>query len=283
MGNRVNQATGRKGLGLTVGVLAVIALIAAAAAVYLATSSGPDNDTLARGTVSITTFVKTADGGREPRQGSGTIVDASRGLILTNAHVAQPQAKGLELTDDKGQPVLNPDEIELDITPGLDKPAEPKYFAKVVASDGYLDLAVLKITTTISGRRLTDADFADEQLVEIAMGDSDQVETSTDITVSGFPDVSGSRSATIVPGKIVGVVEDADLDTNRGWFNISASISPGNSGGLAANDDGEIIGVPTLNRTDDNGNKVGSIRPVNFAIPLITAAQNDKPYKSPFG
>ena len=45
----------------------------------------------------------------------------------------------------------DPRQIVIAVSPGLDKVAEPKYVASVVASDGYLDLAVMKITGTVGG------------------------------------------------------------------------------------------------------------------------------------
>ncbi len=258
-----------RGLLIGAAVAAVVVLVAAVV-VLSSRSSGPNRDRLARGTVSI---VATNDQGAT--LGSGTVIDAKQGLILTNAHVVQPTAKGLDrqAVDNRA----DPDEIELNITPGLDKPAEPKYVGEVVAADGFVDLAVVKITKTIGGRFLEAGDFAD--LEEIPIGNSDAVKTGDNINVFGFPSAAESGAVTYTSGSISGAVGDDKLKTNRAYFNIDAQILPGNSGGLAANQDGKLIGVPSILRDG----KVGSIRPINLALPLIAAARKGEDYQSPYG
>ncbi len=59
-------------------------------------------------------------------------------------------------------------------------------------------------------------------------------------------------------------------------LNISADISPGNSGGLAVNSAGTLVGVPSLIRDD----KIPSMRPSEFTLPLIEAARKGKTYTS---
>jgi len=280
-GSRPGQAPQKKGPILVVALIAVIALIAAGAAIYVTQFAGPDNDELARGTVLITTVaIVTVDGLEVPikGQGSGTIVDAAKGLILTNAHVANPDVEGLDpVTTEDGTVVPNPQQIVISVTPGLDKSAEPKYLAEVKAVDGYLDLAVLKITKTIGGQFIEDGDL--DELTSIDLADSDTSSTGDRISVFGFPTAAEASTVTLSSGVIGGPVGDNDLKTNRAFLNIDARISPGNSGGLAANDDGELIGVPTIIR----GGEVGSMRPVNFALPLMKAARAGETYKTPYG
>jgi hypothetical protein len=73
-------------------------------------------------------------------------------------------------------------------------------------------------------------------------------------------------------------VQDERIGSNRGMLNISAAISPGNSGGLAVNDGGELIGIPTLIRDDT----VPSMRPSGYATPLLDAARSGEEYISPY-
>jgi S1-C subfamily serine protease len=56
----------------------------------------------------------------------------------------------------------------------------------------------------------------------------------------------------------------------RGWIKTDAEINPGNSGGMAINERGELIGVPTIvvSGREVTG-KIGVIRPINLAYPLI--------------
>ncbi|HNC09419.1 MAG TPA: trypsin-like peptidase domain-containing protein, partial [Anaerolineales bacterium] len=71
--------------------------------------------------------------------GSGTILSPT-GMILTNAHVASPASQG--------DPESEPDALGIAIIVSEDKPAVPSYTAKVLAVDGFLDLAVIQITST---------------------------------------------------------------------------------------------------------------------------------------
>ncbi len=274
MGNRMGKNSARRGVGLVVAITAVMALLVAGVAVYLAVGSGPDDDDLAKQTVLIETTAK-VDQGTIRIKGSGTIVDAEKGLILTNAHVANPEVEGLEPQLVDGVHVPNPDHIIISITPGLDKAAEPRFEGTVVAVDGYLDLAVVKIVKTVGGRFLESGDL--DSLTQADLGNSDDVTTGDKISVFGFPGAAQSNAATLSTGVISGPVGDDKLHSNRAYLNIDARIGHGNSGGLAANEDGELIGVPTILRDDE----VGSIRPINFALPLITAAQSGKDYKAP--
>lgn len=263
--------------GVILGVVAVVAVLALAAgafAVWNGTRS-PDNSELASSAVRIVLD----DGG----SGSGTIIDAERGLILTNAHVVNPQAPGQALAAQKPANKLDPDPstITLAVAPGLGKAAEPRFTAKVVAADGYLDLAIVKITNTISGSVVQKQDL--ESLHEIEIGDSDDINTGDAIRVVGFPAASESLEASFSGGVVSGSVQDQRLSSNRAFLNTDADINPGNSGGTAVDEDGRMIGVPTLGRLDKASlAKVGSMRPINFARDLIEAARNDKPYVSKY-
>ena len=273
-----NPSAGKKrkrrgALPIAVGVAAIVLL--AAVAVFVATrdndedKSGPSVDHLARATVRLIA----GDFG-----GSGTIIDAKKGLILTNAHVAAPAAPGSAVRDRKFDYALdpNPREIRVLVAPALGKAAEPRFVAEVVAVDGYADLAVLRITKTTIGQLVEPDDLDD--LVDVKIGDSAAVVPGDSIRVFGYPGASQSDGVTLVDGLVSGQVQDERIGSTRAMLNISAPIFAGNSGGLAVDDKGELIGVPTLKRDD----AVGSMRPSTFATPLIEAAESDEPYVSPY-
>ncbi len=244
-------------------------IIAGLLAAFLLIGRGPDEDELARGTVRIST----ADW-----IGSGTIIDAHNGLILTNAHVVAPSSPGAGVFRRKLSSELedNPKRLVIEIADGKERDAEPRYLGEVVASDGYLDLAVVKITKTVGGRIIEPGDL--DGLVEIAVGDSDELTTGDAVRILGYPLAANSRTVTLTEGVVSGPVKDDRLGSNRGMLNISADIRGGNSGGLAVNDDGELIGIPTLVR----GEQVSSMRPASWAVPLIEAARQGKSYTSPW-
>ena len=265
-------------IALGAGLLAVAALVVALGAIVVATRGGPDDNQLARATVLIE-----VDGGA----GSGSIIDAEEGLILTNAHVADPRAPGQALLYFKpAAEVEEAGELKILVSPSLDKAAEFKYIAEVVASDGYLDLAVLKITKTAAGALIEDGDL--EGLTEVALGNSSDVESGTNVSVFGFPGIADSKAVSVTRGVVQGGVQDDRLGDNRAFFNVDAVVNPGNSGGLAADDSGKLIGVPTLGNLSDLDEAgrpvetiVSSIRPIDFAKPLIEEARTGKPAKSP--
>ncbi len=273
------QGTSRGPL-IAVGIVAVLALVAAGLAVWYTSASGPDDDELARATVRLsfaTEYEGEADGG--VATGSGTIIDAQRGLILTNAHVAAPQTPGQGLLDssfDVERPD-NPDRITIAIAPGLDKSAEPRFLGEVVAADGYLDLAVVKITRKLSGNEIEPGDL--DGLTAVEVGSSAKVSTGDAISIFGYPSVADSAAATLTRGSVSGSLRDERVGENRSSFNIDADIRGGNSGGLAANDDGQLIGVPNLTRSNPRGDSINRMIPIDLARPLLAAAQGGKDYE----
>jgi putative serine protease PepD len=88
--------------------------------------------------------------------GSGTLISPT-GLILTNTHVAQPDAPGLAVAyvTPTVQPEADPPYLTVEMTTGPSSPAVAKYRARPVAVDGYLDLSVVQIHATIDGKPIS--------------------------------------------------------------------------------------------------------------------------------
>ena len=272
--NPAKRKKNRTIAGLPIAALVAVGVLVVAVVGWVVTRSdgkdGPSNDQLGRATVRIVAG---------EFAGSGTIIDAEQGLILTNAHVVTPDALGTGVRDVRFAYALDPSprEVEVLVAPALDKAAEPRFIAEVVAVDGYLDLAVLKITKTTGGQ-LIEPDSGDlDGLVAVSLGDSTALSSGDALRVFGYPSAAQSSSVTLKEGVVSGQVTDERMGSNRGMLNISADISPGNSGGLAVNSEGEIVGVPTLVREDE----VASMRPSQFAKDLIDAARAGEPYISP--
>lgn len=227
--------------------------------------------------------------------GSGTLLSPS-GMILTNAHVASPASQGDSANE--------PDALGVAIVVQEDKPAVPSYIARVVAVDGFLDLAIIQITTTIDG---SNVDTGSLNLPYVEMGDSDTIHVGDGINIFGFPAIGGN-TITFTKGTVSGFSSEDQLG-DRAWIKTDATISGGNSGGLAADNNGRIIGVPTIAAAsrdsetsdcrivqDTNGDGainendscvpiggfLNGIRPFNLALPLIEASLAGKKYISPF-
>lgn len=242
-------------------------------------SSGPARSLgeLERATVLLTAQAQ-LPGGRIARwSGSGSVITAD-GLILTNAHVAAPAALGdVRLYGSDRLP--NPRYLVVHLVTGDADPAQPTYRARTVAVDGALDLAVLRLDATADGSPLP----TELTLPTVPLGDSDSLAVGDDLRVLGFPGISDTESITVTKGSVASIVPDADLQIDRGYIDTDARISPGNSGGLAANEAAELMGVPTLLRRDDSGPVVsGRLRPIALAKPLIEAAKSNARYTSPY-
>jgi len=191
--------------------------------------------------------------------GSGTVLTAD-GYILTNFHVMGDPDTG-KLYNRNGIAMVGVNPADLKSLPTW------LYQAKLVKGDPALDLAVLKISATFKGGALP----TNLGLTPIAIGDSDAVEIGDSIHVIGFPGIGGD-SVTYTSGKVAGYL-DEDTDRTVDWIKTDAEVNRGNSGGLAVNDAGEMIGVPTAGVSDpEAAGKISLIRPINRAAALIKAA-----------
>jgi serine protease Do/serine protease DegQ len=163
--------------------------------------------------------------------GSGVIVDAENGYILTNHHVVDG-AEEIKVY------LFNEDSLD----------------AKVVGSDPATDIAVLKVQPG--------------NLVEIPIGDSSTVEVGDFVIAIGNPFGLGNTVTSGIisavgrtgispiagPGRGDNAIED--------FIQTDASINPGNSGGALVNMRGELVGINSaiISRT---GGNIG----IGFAVP----------------
>ncbi len=238
----------------------------------------PTTDRLAQSVVHIQLRLN----GQPVCTGSGTILEAD-GTILTNSHV---------IDQTEGCPH---DSIAVGITDVPELPANFLFEADLLVQDRALDLAVIRIARTIDGSDFT-PDFP-----TLAIGDSDTVGLGEAIRVIGYPAVGG-ETITFTEGTVSGFVSLPGVG-DRSWLKTDATISGGNSGGLAANEEGEIVGVPTIAGTgngritdcrvveDTNGDGaidnndscipiggfINGIRPINLALPLLEQARTASP------
>lgn len=200
--------------------------------------------------------------------GSGSIISPD-GMILTNAHVATPQAPGLaEIygpTD-----IQDPDHLLVSLTSVTDDmPVAASYRARPVVTDGELDAAVIQIYATADGEDLPE----DLDLPTLVVGDSGDLETGDELTILGFPGISDSRALSVTRGLVSTFVPDPGLGTDRAEIDTDARIASGNSGGAALDGRGELVGIPSATRGEDGSPVVsGRIRPIDLVKPLISEA-----------
>ncbi len=215
--------------------------------------------------------------------GSGTVISED-GLILTNAHV---------VLSDRFYEVVD---LIISITEEQDQPPKRMFYADVLQGDYYLDLAVVKIRSDLNGNPV---DFGALGIEPVKIGRAEALKLGDPIFILGYPGIGG-ETITLTRGEVSGFTSEEPYG-NRAYIKTSAVIAGGNSGGLAASPQGEIIGVPTqvgsggmegdvvdcrpladTNRDGviderDNcvptGGFINALRPINLALPLIEAAE----------
>lgn len=138
--------------------------------------------------------------------GSGVIVDAANGYVMTNAHVVK-DSKSIVLTLSDGR----------------------KFMAKVIGSDNQSDVAILAIKP--------------EHLTAIKFADSDDIAVGQPVFAIGNPFGIGQ---TVTSGIVSGLGRsNLHIENFEDFIQTDASINPGNSGGALINNQGEMIGLNT--------------------------------------
>ena len=168
-------------------------------------------------------------GGHSPQfqsAGSGVILDARKGYILTNAHVIE-----------------NASEITVTLADGRDLKAE------VAGIDEPTDIAVLKVRPV--------------RLTAITLGDSTKLEVGDYVVAIGNP--FGLRNS-VTYGIVSGLGRSSlDQDGYEDFIQTDAAINPGNSGGALVNLRGELVGLATAILARSGGNiGIGFAIPVNM-------------------
>jgi serine protease Do len=146
-------------------------------------------------------------GGQAQSLGSGFIVDAAEGIIVTNNHV-----------------IADADSIEVNFTDGS------KLKAELVGTDTKTDIAVLKV------------DPKGKQLTQVKFGDSDKTRIGDWVMAIGNPYGFGG---TVTVGIVSARNRDISSGPYDDYIQTDAAINRGNSGGPLFNMDGEVIGINT--------------------------------------
>jgi serine protease Do/serine protease DegQ len=164
-------------------------------------------------------FFDIPDQGPRQRQfqsaGSGVVIDAGKGLIVTNAHVVE-----------------NASEITVTTLEGRD------YKGELVGSDTASDVAVVRVKNA--------------KLVELPIGDSSRAEVGDFVVAIGNP---FGLQHTVTYGIISALGRSGlNPDGYEDFIQTDASINPGNSGGALVNLRGELVGVNSAILSRSGGN-----------------------------
>jgi putative serine protease PepD len=165
------------------------------------------------------------------------------------------------------------------MTTGPSSPVVDKYRARTVAADGYLDLAVIQIYATASGKPINPASL---HLPYLTIGNVAALQLDQNLTTLGFPGMSQSDSITVTSGVVDTFVPDPLKHVKDPRFELetTAKIGHGNSGGGAITDSGQLVGVPSLGVPGTGTDVSWRLRSVAEAKPLIAAARNHTAYHS---
>jgi pSer/pThr/pTyr-binding forkhead associated (FHA) protein/S1-C subfamily serine protease len=204
----------------------------------------------------VQVIVETGDGAFG---GSGSLLDP-RGYVLTNFHV---------MGDVKTGKKYDPDE-KISIGLNWDNPEEAPntfYICEIVKFDKDYDLALLHVVQRSNGKPLP----ADLVFPTIPLGDSDLLRIGDPIAILGYPGLGGD-TPTFTRGTVSGFLLDDVTGEDRGWIKTDAEVNRGNSGGMAINAKGELIGVPTQATVDTEvTGKISDVRPINLAKVVLDA------------
>jgi Do/DeqQ family serine protease len=143
---------------------------------------------------------------KEQSAGSGVIVDAARGYVLTNNHVIKDAEQVVVTLKDRRQ-----------------------FRAKLVGTDPGTDVAVLQIEAT--------------GLSALKFGDSDALSVGDYVIAIGNPFGIGQ---TVTSGIVSALGRSGlSVEGYEDFIQTDASINPGNSGGALVNLRGELVGINT--------------------------------------
>ena len=163
--------------------------------------------------------------------GSGVIVDAERGLVLTNNHV-----------------IANAVQVTVTLRDGRHLDAE------IVGSDPGTDVAVIKVPA--------------EKLTDIGVANSDDLRVGDFVVAIGNPFGLGQ---TVTSGIVSALSRSGlGIEGYEDFIQTDASINPGNSGGALVNLKGELVGINTAIFSRGGGNiGIGFAIPINLALQIM--------------
>lgn len=163
--------------------------------------------------------------------GSGVIIDAKEGYILTNHHV-----------------INNADTIKVSLNDGR------SFTAKMVGSDPQSDVALIQIEG--------------DDLVSVKKADSNDLRVGDYTVAIGYPFGLGQ---TVTSGIVSALGRSGLNSQNlENFIQTDAAINSGNSGGALINLNGELIGINTAIIAPSGGNVgIGFAIPINMANNLV--------------
>ncbi|WP_026088031.1 Do family serine endopeptidase [Bartonella rattimassiliensis] len=164
--------------------------------------------------------------------GSGFVIDAQKGIIVTNYHV-----------------IVDADDIEVNFTDGT------KLKAKLLGKDSKTDLALLQV------------DAGNKKLKAVRFGDSKKARIGDWVMAIGNPYGFGGS---VTVGIISARNRDLNAGPYDNFIQTDAAINRGNSGGPLFDRNGEVIGINTAIVSPSGGSiGIGFAIPSDMALSVI--------------
>jgi len=188
--------------------------------------------------------------------GSGVIISED-GYIITNNHVVSTENSSSSyyaITEATGLKVkLYGDDTE--------------YEAKIIGTDAYTDLAVIKIEK--SG------------LTPAILGNSDDLKVGQFVMAIGNP---LGMDFSVTAGIVSAVNREVSASDGTTYLAIQtdAAINSGNSGGALVNGNGEVIGINNLKLSGTGIEGIGFAIPINSTTDVVSQLIEFKTVKRPF-
>lgn len=193
--------------------------------------------------------------------GSGSLVEGTN-LIYTNRHVVEGYYDFII------HALKDPTE-----------PAEAIFNAELVGFSEDYDFAILRVNTDLNGAPINNPhqyinEVSSTNLypkLNIAVlreipGRGDQ------IAILGYPGIGDNELVFTT-----GIISSVQYDIYEGkripiWYRTNAEMSPGNSGGIATNSRGELLGIPSYVRTESRtGGRLGSLLSMHVVNAIVNS------------
>lgn len=172
--------------------------------------------------------------------GSGIVVDYDEGYIITNAHVVL-----------KDNTFKRYNRYDICTIQSAADEINCEHFAQLLYADQKKDLALLQVSG--NPPNFPDKEFA-QPLYNI--NDIASPEIGGKITVLGFPGLGG-ETITVSQGIVSGFLKNENSEIAQ--IKTDSSVLNGNSGGLAIDEEGKFIGVPSAYLSNFSGSGIGII------------------------
>ena len=248
-------------------IILIVLALGVTGTLYFVNNNSSDGGSLVKKNVTITSndsinesidkvydsvvVVSNYQNGRLVGYGSGFVYkkEGRYGYVLTNNHVVE-----------------NADEVKLTLSSG------EEVDAKVLGTDAYMDIAVLRMD-------------GDKVLQVAEVGDSTESKIGDTVFTVGTP-VSTDYAGTVTKGIISGENREITVTNNGSSYmmeaiQIDASINPGNSGGPLVNINGQVIGINSVKLVESSIEGMGFAIPIEVAMSQIDKLENGEPIERP--